>query len=269
MILKNFIFSFLLLIGSSYFSLANMSLEGHFQGKNLFIQNPIDEDGFGYCVTKATVNGSPITESIQTTAFEISFDEFNLKIGDPVFIVLEHSLGCKPKILNPEVLLPKSTFVIQSMSCTPKGNLKWSATKEAGKLTYVIEQFRWNKWVIIGEIDGKGTPNLNSYNFTVTPHSDTNTLRVIQVDFSGKKRVSESVVFIENGILEPVFNPKRVKDVIKFSTKGIALKTRYEIFDAYGNIVKKGTGSEVDCTSLRKGAYYINYDNKSEKFIKG
>lgn len=84
-----------------------MSIEGHYQGKNLFIQNPEDEDGFGFCVTNATVNGDPISDGIQSSAFEINFAEFNLKIGDAVFIVLEHGIGCKPKILNPEVLLPK------------------------------------------------------------------------------------------------------------------------------------------------------------------
>jgi hypothetical protein len=45
--------------------------------------------------------------------------------------------------------------------------------------------------------------------------------------------------------------------------------TRYEIFDMYGNVVLKGFGNEVDVQNLKKGTYYINYDNKTgDKFTK-
>jgi hypothetical protein len=46
------------------------------------------------------------------------------------------------------------------------------------------------------------------------------------------------------------------------------METRYEIYDAYGNIVKKGVGSSVNCENLLRGVYYINFDNVNEKFIK-
>jgi hypothetical protein len=42
----------------------------------------------------------------------------------------------------------------------------------------------------------------------------------------------------------------------------------YEIYDSYGNIVKKGTTKRVEVGNLQKGIYYLNYDNKSDKFIK-
>jgi hypothetical protein len=32
------------------------SIEGSFQGKNLFVNNPPQSDGFGYCVSKVLVN---------------------------------------------------------------------------------------------------------------------------------------------------------------------------------------------------------------------
>ena len=62
--------------------------------------------------------------------------------------------------------------------------------------------------------------------------------------------------------------PAKVKDEIKFLANGKEVETRYEIYDAYGNIVKKGVGSKVNCTNLLKGVYYINFDNVNEKFIK-
>jgi hypothetical protein len=37
----------------------------------------------------------------------------------------------------------------------------------------------------------------------------------------------------------------------------------------YGNLMAKGSSVEVDVTNLKKGTYYINYDNKAgEKFVK-
>jgi hypothetical protein len=55
-----------------------------------------------------------------------------------------------------------------------------------------------------------------------------------------------------------------VKDEIIFTAE-----TLYEIYDSYGNIVKKGFGKTVDVSNLPKGIYYINYDNSTgDTFIK-
>lgn len=253
---------------TSFASLAVLSIEGSYQGKNLYVQNPEDGDGFGFCATKVTVNGDIMPGGTAYSAFEIDFSLFNIEIGEPVFIVIEHNDGCKPKILNPEVLLPRSTFNATMIDVKPSGMLNWTTTNEQGKLPYIIEQYRWNKWVKIGEVQGKGTPGSNSYEFLVAPHSGENTVRVVQIDHSGAKRTSKEVKFTSN-IAAVEKNPVKVKDVINFTSGGKAVETKYEIFDAYGNIVKKGVGSSVPCSNLLKGAYYINFDNKTEKFFKG
>ncbi len=246
---------------------ATLSIEGSYQGKNLYVQNPMDDDGFGYCATKVTVNGDIMPGGTSMGAFEIDFANFNIAIGEPVFIVIEHHDGCKPKILNPEVLLPRSTFVVTAINVTTEGKLTWQTTGEQGKLPYVIEQYRWNKWVTVGEVQGKGTPGTNSYEFKVSPHSGENTVRVVQVDHSGQKRTSKDVKF-QSSVPVVVKSPAKVKDVINFTANGQPVETRYEIYDAYGNIVKKGVGSSVNCLNLLSGAYYINFDNVNEKFIK-
>lgn len=254
-------------VGAFFSALATLSIEGTYQGKNLYVQNPMDEDGFGYCATKVTVNGDIMPGGTSQPAFEIDFSLFNIALGEPVFIVIEHNDGCKPKILNPEVLLPKSTFEIISIQVSPEGKISWSSKGEKGKLPYVIEQFRWNKWVAVGEVQGKGTATPNNYEFQVTPHSGENTLRVAQFDHSGRGRYSTDVKF--NSTVLPVSKrPAIVKDKIEFYANAKPVETRYEIYDAYGNIVKKGVGSLVNCTNLVKGVYYINYDNVNEKFIK-
>ena len=245
----------------------SLSIEGSYQGKNLYVQNPMDDDGFGYCATKVTVNGDILPGGTSMGAFEIDFSIFNIEIGEPVFIVIEHNDGCKHKILNPEVLLPRSTFKVSTIEVNQNGLLTWKTTDEHGKLPFIIEQYRWNKWVTVGEVQGKGTPSLNSYEFQVSPHSGENMVRVIQIDHSGAKKTSANVKF--NSSVAPVAkSPVKVKSVINFTTNGKAIETRYEIHDAYGSIVKKGVGSSVNCENLVKGLYYISYDNITEQFIK-
>jgi hypothetical protein len=246
---------------------ATLSVEGTYQGKNLYIQNPMSDDGFGYCATKVTVNGDVMPGGTNMGAFEIDFANFNIAIGEPVFIVIDHNDGCTPKILNPEVLLPRSTFVVTAINVSSTGKLTWKTTGEQGKLPFQIEQYRWDKWVTIGEVDGKGSSGANSYEFLVSPHSGQNKIRVVQVDHSGSKRESKQVTFQSN-LAQVVKSPAKVKDMIYFSSNGKPSETRFEIFDAYGNIVKKGVGASVNCQNLIPGAYYINFDNVNEKFIK-
>lgn len=267
--LKGLTLLFIVLLVSLHSFSASLSVEGTYQGKNLYIQNPMDSEGFGYCVTKVTVNGDIMPGGTNVGAFEVDFADFNIGMGEPVFIVIESHDGCKPKVVNPEVLLPRSTFVVESMTISKDGLLEWTTSKEEGKLPFIIEQYRWNKWVRAGEVQGKGGANgQNKYSFQIEPHSGENMVHVVQIDHSGKKRPSDAVKFTSsNAKLSKT--PAKVKTEIQFlNPSGELTETRYEIYDAYGNIVKKGVGKTVNCTNLKRGVYYINFDNTNEKFIK-
>lgn len=256
-----------LFLGVSFNSHANFSIEGHYQGKKLYVQSPANEDGFGFCINKVTLNGDVIPVDIYASAFQIDLSEYDIEIGQEVIIVFEHDEGCRPKLLNPEVLRPASTFVLQEIACTPDGVLTWSTTDESGKLNYLIEQYKWNKWVVIGEVSGTGLPELSNYTFNVLPHSGENTIRVSQIDNTSKKRVSQSVTFNSKVSGEPKLNVIKDTKVIEFLVDGKTAKTKYEIFDAYGNIVKKGFNSSVSYANLQPGVYHINYDNKNDRII--
>lgn len=116
-----------------------------------------------------------------SSAFEIDFSLFDINIGDPVLIVIEQNEGCHTKRLNPEVLLPISTFEVSVINITESGKLTWTTTDEQGKLPF-IEQFRWNKWVNAGVVDGKGSTGPNNYEYEIIPHSGENKVRVVQID---------------------------------------------------------------------------------------
>jgi len=242
-------------------------LEGNYQGKNVYVQNPFSGNGVGFCVTEVLVNGNITTDEINSSAFEIDLKPFNLTIGQPVEIKIKHKEDCKPKVLNPEVLKPKSTFEVISIALEKDGTLKWSSKAETGKLPYAIEQFRWNKWVKVGEVDGMGTPKTNTYQFKVTLHSGLNKVRVRQTDYTGQPRLSKAAE-LTSDLPAVTFTPAKVTKEISFLSGDKPVETMYEIYDQYGNVVKRGYGSKVDVSNLSKGGYFLNYDNTMGEFLK-
>lgn len=239
-------------------------LEGHYQGKNVYVQNPYSAAGVGFCTYEVTVNDDISTDEINSSAFEIDLTAFNLKVTDPVVIKIKHKDGCAPKVLNPEVLKPKSTFEVSNIEVSSDGVLKWKTTSESGQIPFVIVQKRWNKWVKVGEVEGQGSKESNTYQFKITAHSGENSFRVKQTDMTGKARYSETVKYTDAGVPTVNFEPKKTKDDINFTSK-----TMYEIYDQYGNIVKRGYDSKIFVGNMKKDMYYLNYDNKmGETFIK-
>lgn len=245
---------------SSVFA-GEMVLRGTFQGENLYVKNPFAASGVGFCVYEVTVNGQTTTDEINSSAFEVDLTVFEFTIGQPITVGIKYKEDCAPKILNPEVLNSRASFEVVDLKLT-EDKINWTAKNEAGALPYIIEQYRWNKWVKVGEINGKGTASENTYEAEVREHTGENKFRLKQVDYRKKPRYSDEVTIVSTKP-EVSFSPNKVDDVLKFSAP-----TLYEIYDEYGGIVFKGYSAEVNVASLEKGKYYINYDNKMEQFTK-
>lgn len=253
----------LFLLGSVTTTLAGtLSAEGIYQGKNLYIQNPFTSSGVGFCTTDVFVNEVRSTDELQSSTFEIDLSIYRLKIGDKVVIKVKYKDDCLPKILNPEVLKPSSTFDLVSAKCEAPGIVKWVAKNEASALPFFIEQYRWNKWVKVAEVQGKGTAGENAYSAPVSLHSGPNKFRIQQTDFKGPRVVGKEIVF-KSTTPEVTFFPIKATVELNFSAE-----TMWEIFDQFGSQVKKGKGKKIDISSLEKGPYYLNFDNKTETFIK-
>jgi len=239
-------------------------LDGTFMGKNLYVQNT---STVGFCVTSVEVNGNVTTDETNSSAFEIDFKPWQLRLGDKVEVRIHYKNDCKPNVLNPEVLKPRSTYTLVSITATEDGTVKWSTTNEMGKLTYQVEQLRWKKWVKVGEVEGKGTPATNDYVFKTKPHSGINVYRVQQTDYTGKPNASPAA---ECNSHLPVVVFKLEREEIRFfvRNKETVAETLYELYDQYGQLLKQGYGASVDISDLPKGSYYLNYDNKTEAFKK-
>jgi len=243
-------------------SAATLVIEGKYQNKNVYVHNGLGAGGVGFCTKEIKVNGNITTDEINSSAFEIDLKALHLKYGENVVIEIVHNDGCTPKVLNMEDLKPKPTFEVIMMSITPTGLLKWSSKNEMGALPYVIEQFKWNKWVPVGEVDGLGTPESHDYSFQVAMHSGENKYRIKQKGLNALTKVSKDVT-VTSSLNKPSFAIPKNNSSIDFSSE-----TAYEVYDAYGVVVKKGFGKQVKIDNLTKGEYYLCYDNALTEFRK-
>jgi hypothetical protein len=262
--MKKIIVSLLILALPFYhLSAKELVIEGVYQGKNLIIYNPFAATGVGFCIYEVTVNGNIITDEINSTSFEIDMAYFRLKKGDPVTVVIKHKEGCNPKIVNPNVLRPASTFTTTAITVDRNGLLQWTTIEESAQLPFYIQQYRWNKWVRVGIEQGKGTPEANTYSYQVHLHSGINKFRVMQLNFNNQPRYSLEAEY-NNRLMQPVtFEMAKTKKSIDFSGE-----TDYEIYDYYGKLRLKGFGQTIDISKLEKGDYFLQYDNSIDKFSK-
>lgn len=260
--MKNLIFVFLFALISFKINAGVLIVEGKFQNKNIYIQNSFGGNGVGFCATEIKVNGKITTDEVNSSAFEIDLAAMNIKPGQKVVIEISHKSDCTPVVLNPEVLKPRPTFEVVSMNINSSGVLKWTAKNESGSLPYVVEQFKWNKWVYVGEVQGVGSAENHDYSFQVSTHSGENKFRVKQVGLGSTPKLSSAVI-LNSSIDKPSFMITKDNKAIQYTNE-----TAFEIYDAFGSIVKKGFGKEVNIENLTKGKYYLCYDNQVTEFDK-
>ncbi len=260
--MKNLIFVFLFALISFKINAGVLIVEGKFQNKNIYIQNSFGGNGVGFCATEIKVNGKITTDEVNSSAFEIDLAAMNIKPGQKVVIEISHKSDCTPVVLNPEVLKPRPTFEVVSMNINSSGVLKWTAKNESGSLPYVVEQFKWNKWVYVGEVQGVGSAENHDYSFQVSTHSGENKFRVKQVGLGSTPKLSSAVI-LNSSIDKPSFMITKDNKAIQYTNE-----TAFEIYDAFGSIVKKGFGKEVNIENLAKGKYYLCYDNQVTEFDK-
>jgi len=234
---------------------AVLIVEGKFQSKNIYVQNSFGGVGVGFCATEVKVNGKITTDEVNSSAFEIDLMACNIKPGEKVTIEIVHKDDCTPRVLNPEVLKSRPTFDIVNISINASNVLKWTSKNESGSLPYIVEQFKWNKWVYVGEVPGDGTPGEHNYSFKVTTHSGENKFRVKQSGLGTLPRTSNAVI-LNSTTEKPNYMITKDGNSIEYS-----YETAYEVYDVYGTIVKKGFGKELNIQNLPKGKYYLCYDN--------
>ncbi|MCK9256127.1 MAG: hypothetical protein GX793_09300 [Bacteroidales bacterium] len=249
---------FCLIFFSSLASANEMVLSGIYQGKNLYFLNPIIDENQEYCAYEIRVNGKLYDDVINSSTFGIYLDYLGLKFGQDFKIIIKHHENCYPKLINPEVLKPLSTFKITDTELTMNNNLVFKTENESGKLVFHVEEFRWGKWNEIKKIPGEGGPQNNEYSVKVYPFNGENKFRIYQMDDKYKKFYSNEMIFnVERENIKIKTNINKVKKEIEFSDF-----TRYAIIDEYGAELIAGQGKTINLAELKKGTYFLNYDNE-------
>lgn len=241
------------------FSSQNIILNGAYQGKNIYVQNPFTVNMKDFCTDEVYLNNAKVMSQIKSSAYEI--DLSHLSINEPVTIKIVHKTGCKPKVLNAQVIRLNSNLQFSNFTID-NSIIQWSTKGEKLGDKMFIEQFLYNNWVSIKEFQSKGSSSNSSYTFESIHHSGLNKYRIKYVDKDGSAFYSKIEEY-QSILPEITFYPKRVSNKIYLS-RG----SDYEIVDEKGTVLNKGKGKEIPCETLKEGVYYLNVDNKTEKFLK-
>lgn len=148
---------------------------------------------------------------------------------------------------------------IQNLIIDKSGQISWTTTNEKSNTQFEIEEWRWNKWLLLGQLNGKGAGN-NLYSFL----ADTS-CGLYQIRVTAKDTVAHHTPTINSPVQKEVklLTSKVSKDkpFLRFDKK-----TKYEIYDQYGNKLLFGCDSQVDTSTFQVGLYFIEYGNKVEEF---
>ncbi len=155
-----------------------------------------------------------------------------------------------------------STFNVVSMHVSRDKMLHWTSVSENGSLTYIVEQYIFDRWVTVSTIDGIGSSNANSYSIEVVFHNGENKFRVRQ---RGQDRISRySDPIMHNYKTDEVsYQITNHNQLIEFSAD-----TYYMIYDPYGDIIDQGYATTINISDYEKGKYCLIFDNKLDTFDK-
>jgi len=237
-------------------------LQGHYFGKNLYLLNPSVGKDTVYCIKKILVNDQLTKDELHSNSFESDFSLMGIQTGAEVKILIIHDTACTPKVINPEVLQPQSTFAFVVAKADKTGKLTWQVKGDLFS-TFTVEQFRWKKWITLGEVDITDTVKKNFYVFEIKPHFGPMQCRISHTDEKGNIVYSKLIKFRSAAAKEIFLTTTKVTNDITFTGE-----TAYEVFDEKGNFILDGYGTSINITDLAKGKYWINYDNKTEMVTK-
>lgn len=257
---KLILFYSLILISISTIG-AELTISGNYYNENIFIDNPSVGDGF--CVSQVLVNGKNCNIDLQSNTFEIDLGLLQLKPVEAVKITIIHQESCTPIILNPNALIQKCFNQIISARYDKKNSeILWSGVKENCSIPYIIEQFKWERWIQLGQVESKLISDTNRYSFKVELHSDANLFRVKQITPRGDENISSDIkaksLIKEVGIVLD----KEGNNII------FSMETNYEIYNQKSELLKSGKATSVNIADMKKDTYIVCFDNAIVQVVK-
>ena len=233
-------------------------LTGIYNGKNLYVQNPLSSNMRDYCTKEVWVNGERVFVNPRSSAFTVNLS--HLKEQEPVAVRILYSNGCVPKVINPQVIRTRNNFRYLSLQ-VDKQKVEWLTAGELKSGKFFVEKLVDQRWEPVVSVEAYGEEN-SRYQAAVEHHSGENQYRIKYLQEDGE--IFYSRVYNYESATEPItFAPTRVSDKIYLSRE-----TEYTVSDPKGNQLLKGFGKEINLGHLTSGLYYLNIDNRIEKFYK-
>ena len=97
----------------------------------------------------------PTADRLDSYAFAVDLGAFELALGSEVVVVIETKSDCGVKVINPQVLEVRSTCAYAFSGLDLEGqSLSWKTNGESGALPFVVQQYRWGRWSVVGEVAG-------------------------------------------------------------------------------------------------------------------
>lgn len=238
---------------------AQLHLNGTYQGKNVFVHNPMndDGDGDGYCTDSVSINGVVYSGFYNSSAFQIKLDSLDFQHGDSISIDIFHKHGCKPNVLSNFCFFTPKTGTIEQIELNPTGKLTWKASC-AEKHSFIVEHYKWNRWVEVTRIPGNENDSLNTYDASCKYIHGDNTFRIKLIQENVQTADKKVTIHIDTEKVKCSFEKK--SNMLNFSGK-----TSYEIYDHTGNRLLVGEAIQVSLSDFSRGVYFLNYDVSNRK----
>lgn len=140
--------------------------------------------------------------------------------------------------------------------------IHWTAKDDTFKFVYLIQQFKWNRWITCDSIQSLNQKDSVKYSFKVSKyiHTGQNQFRIKANNITPKLIISKTVIFKAMEI--EVFKLMGHFDYYKTNSITFKQNTYYELYDRNGKQVKCGYGKSFFINDLPKDIYYLNFDNK-------
>jgi hypothetical protein len=250
----NFLFSIVSLLSFG----GELTIKGVYQGKNVYVQNPYNVEQKEFCTEEVYLNNVKVLSSIRNSAFTINLS--NLEIGTPVEIRIKYKADCSPKVVNAYVLQSNSKYTFENLAIVDK-EINWELKEDVLGGRFIIEKYTENYWKPIST--SQIILNQKQYKVAVAQYftNGTNKFRV-------KYLSPTEEVSISNNLDYEVMDENAILSLDASNKIRLSKEASYEIIDEDGNKIQDGKGREIGIANLDPGVYYINYENKSEKFLK-
>jgi len=224
------------------------AITGVYKGHPLYIQNPYNAANAEFCINQIKVNGQPQPINLTLTAIKLNFKGVDL--FTPVSVHLIHGDSCKPRIVNPEALLYHSSFKFDSLFLNDS-ILHWFTKGDRREGSYIVEKLDVDFWDEMKRVRAKGRFDGAQYVYFPEHEDGGNKFRIKYELPNGRFLYSKEMEFYYFPELI-TFSPKEVRDEIILSRI-----SAYEIRDASGEVILRGTGDEIPLRLLKPGDYSL------------